>query len=152
MENLREQLHLFNFYRRCIIDSRFKEYGIYFGQPPILEYLLAKPDATQKEIADFLGISPASVAVSVKRMEKTGLVVRGSDKSDARRNNLRITDKGRALLSFAHSTFDCVDRKMTDGLTKEELQTFTGLLSKMNANLSELTPEKIHRNKEDENV
>ncbi len=145
---IREQFHINNFYRRYIIDKQFKEYGIYFGQPPILEYLAQNPDAAQKEIADHLDISPASIAVSVKRMEKSGLVMRVADKTDARRNNLRISDKGRDLLKFAHNTFDSVDRAMLKGLTEEELDTFARLLTKMNSNMSSMIPEKSLCNKE----
>lgn len=147
-DGLREQFHLFGMYRRYIIDKRFKEYGIYFGQPPILEYLKENPDTTQKEIADFLAISPASVAVSVKRMEKSGLVVRLSDKLDARRNNLRITEKGCDLLDFAHSTFDEIDKKMVEGLTNAEIEAFVNVLEKMNSNMLSLIP----KFKEDINV
>lgn len=142
IDEVRNQFHLNNFYRRSIIDKKFSECGIYFGQPPILEFLSQNPDSAQKEIADHLDISPASVAVSVKRMEKSGLVMRVADKSDARRKCLRITDKGLELLQFAHQTFDSIDTVMLSGLNNEEINLLVSFLKKINNNLSNLIPEK----------
>lgn len=147
IEKLSDLFRTFNCYRRCIIESHFKENGIYIGQPPILEYLARKPDSTQKEIAEHLGISPASIAVSVKRMEKSGLVVRVSDKSDARRNNLRITEKGIELLEFSHRTFDKMDCAMIKDFTDGELEMLLNFLDRMNKNLLSVIEEK-----EDDNV
>ncbi len=95
--------------QRNIIDGKFRENGIYFGQPPILKYLSENKNATQKEIADYLHISAPSVATSLKRMEEAGLVVRLENKADARRNTLKLTQKGKELSDFADNLFFCVD-------------------------------------------
>ena len=143
---LREQFHIFNNNRRSVLDKRFMEYGIYFGQPPILNYILNNPDSTQKEIADFLGVSPPSVATSVKRMEKSGLLMRVADKSDARRNNLQITEKGIELLQFAHTAFDEIDAVSLKAFTDEELDMLISFIERMNANLSAHMDEKGEKN------
>ncbi|MDE5994690.1 MAG: winged helix-turn-helix domain-containing protein, partial [Oscillospiraceae bacterium] len=75
-KELSDMLHLLGISERYIIDRLLEEKGIYFGQPPILCFLSKNPNATQKDIADSLNISPASVAVSVKRMEKSGIIYR----------------------------------------------------------------------------
>ena len=143
---LREQFHIFNSNRRSVLDKRFMECGVYFGQPPILEYIAKNPDSTQKEIADFLGVSPPSVAMSVKRMEKSGLLMRVADKSDARRNNLQITEKGIGLLRLAHAAFDEIDAVSLKGFTDEELDTLISFIERMNSNLSAHTDEKGEKN------
>lgn len=120
---------------RNIIDKRFRECGLYFGQPPILKYLSENDNATQKEIADFLHISPPSVATSLKRMEEAGLVVRVADKLDARRNNLKLTDKGKKLSEYADNLFIETDKATFSGFTEEELMTLIGFLERMNKNL-----------------
>lgn len=136
LDGIRKAFHFYHMTRRNIIDKRFRDGGIYFGQPPILEYLNENPYATQKEIADHLGISPPSVAVSVKRMEKSGLLMRVCDKNDARRNNLQLTEKGRELLDFTHSTFDRIDDITFEGFTDEEITVLEDFLKRMNKNLS----------------
>lgn len=122
---------------RNIIDKSFRENGIYFGQPPILKYLSENDNATQKEIADFLHISPPSVATSLKRMEDSGLVVRIADKKDARRNNLRLTEKGKKLSEYADNMFLKMDEATFSDFTDEEIEILIKFLERMNKNLAD---------------
>ena len=65
--------------------------------PPILFILhneMKGKSASQKELADILGITPASLATSIKRMEKSGLVKKVTDKKDLRRNIITLTAAG----------------------------------------------------------
>lgn len=149
-KELCDVLHSVNISERHIVDRLLEDKGIYFGQPPILCYLSKNPNATQKDIADCLGISPASVAVSVKRMEKAGVISRQTDKDDARRNNLSLTKKGRELDEFARQTFLEVDSAKISGFTDEEIHLMLSLIKKMNDNLLTAFPEKTKRIKQKE--
>lgn len=144
-KELSNMLHLLGISERYIIDRLLEEKGIYFGQPPILCFLSENPNATQKDIADSLNISPASVAVSVKRMEKSGIISRETDKDDARRNNLSLTEKGIELEEFARQTFNAVDSAKLSGLSDEEISLMLTVIRKMTDNLSVLFPEKSKR-------
>lgn len=144
-KELSDMLHLLGISERYIIDRLLEEKGIYFGQPPILCFLSKNPNATQKDIADSLNISPASVAVSVKRMEKSGIIYRETDKDDARRNNLSLTDKGAELEQFARQTFNAVDSAKLSGLSDEEISVMLTVIRKMTDNLSGLFPENCKR-------
>ncbi len=141
-KELCDMLHFLNICERRIVDRLLEEKGIYFGQPPILCYLSHNPNATQKEIADSLNISPASVAVSVKRLEKSGLISRETDKADARRNNLSLTEKGAELDSFARQSFSSVDSAKISGLSDDEISFMLSVIKKMTDNLTEHFPEK----------
>ena len=127
----------YHYNHRNIIDKNFRENGIYFGQPPILKYLSENDNATQKEIADFLHISPPSVATSLKRMADSGLVVRIADKKDARRNNLRLTEKGKKLSEYADNMFLKMDEATFSDFTDEEIETLIKFLERMKKNLAE---------------
>lgn len=140
-EELSSTLHKLGISERYIVDRLLEEKGIYFGQPPILRFLSENPNATQKDIADSLNISPASVTVSVKRMEKSGIISRETDKDDARRNNLSLTEKGAELEKFAKQTFDAVDSAKISGFSEEEISFMLAIIKKMTDNLSEHFPE-----------
>lgn len=144
-KELSDMLHLLGISERYIIDRMLEEKGIYFGQPPILRFLSENPNATQKDIADSLNISPASVAVSVKRMEKSGIISRETDKDDARRNNLSLTEKGTELEQFARQTFNAVDSAKLSGFSEEEISVMLTVIKKMTDNLSALFPENCKR-------
>ncbi len=144
-KELIRQLAFLNTCERYIIDRRLEDGGIHFGQPPILLFLHENPNATQKDIADSLHISPASVAVSVKRMEKAGIISRATDKDDARRNNLSLTKKGAELNEFAIQTFDLVNNAKLSSLSDDELSLMLSIAKKMGKNLSPLLPENCKR-------
>ena len=54
---------------RSRLQRVLNEYGLYMGQPMILFALERIPDATQKELADALHISSATITTSLQRME-----------------------------------------------------------------------------------
>lgn len=145
VKKINEAFHRYHCSHRSIVDSRFREKGIYLGQPPILKYLSDNENATQKEIAEHLHISPPSVATSLKRMEESGLVVRLENKKDARRNTVKLTKKGKELQSFAENTFMRIDDIAYKGFTEEEMDLMVTFLERMNNNLTNFV-------KEDENV
>lgn len=145
VKKINNAFHAYHCNHRNIVDSRFREKGIYFGQPPILKYLSDHENATQKEIAEYLHISPPSVATSLKRMEESGLVVRLENKKDARRNTVKLTKKGKELHAFAENTFMRIDDIAYKGFTKEEMELMVTFLERMNKNLTDFV-------KEDENV
>lgn len=127
--------HNYHCKHRSIIEGKFRENGLYFGQPPILKYLSEHKNATQKEIADYLHISAPSVATSLKRMEEAGLVMRLENKDDARRNTLKLTEKGKELSEYADNLFLCVDEATYNGFSDEEIDMLISFLERMNKNL-----------------
>ncbi len=135
IKKINDTFHSYHCNHRNIIDARFREKGIYYGQPPILKYLSENKNVTQKEIADFLHVSAPSVATSLKRMEESGLVVRVENKKDARRNSVKITKKGKELVKYADNLFLRIDDVAYKGFTEEEMDTLVQFLERMNNNL-----------------
>lgn len=135
VKKINDAFHQYRCSHRSIMDARFREKGLYFGQPPILKYLSENENVTQKEIADFLHISAPSVATSLKRMEETGLVVRLENKEDARRHIVKLTKKGKELVAYADSLFLRVDDIAYKGFSEEELDMLAQFLERMNNNL-----------------
>lgn len=110
--------------------------GLYLGQLPILEYIINNDGCTQTEIAKSMGVTPPSIATSVKRMECAGLIERKTDSSDQRYNRLTITEKGKTLAGNCRDSFDKLDSKMFEGLNDVERDIFKKSLDKMINNLS----------------
>lgn len=141
VKRINDAFHCYHGSHRNIVDSKFREKGLYFGQPPILKYLSENKNATQKEIADFLHISPPSVATSLKRMEESGLVVRVENKKDARRNSVKLTKKGKELVEYADNLFLRMDDVTYKGFTEEEMDMLISFLERMNNNLKNFVKE-----------
>ncbi len=96
---------------------------------------------SQRELAEHLNISPAALAVKIKKLESDGLVTRTKAKNDSRINSVDITEKGRNILDKTHKLFADIDEKMIQGIDKAELDVFINCLNKMRENL-----EKIYNN------
>ncbi len=118
------------------------KYSLHCGQPRILHTVADMDGASQREIADKLQISPASLAMSIKRMCKAGLLEKVASETDQRTNQIRITPKG------MQQNIDCLtecaqaDAKMLEGLSQAEIGLLSGLLARIYDNLVQMTVEK----------
>lgn len=121
---------------RCHITKAAQKAGLYYGQPMILEYIDDNPRCTQKELADSLHISPASVATSIKRLEKSGFVTRTTDKSDVRKNRLSLTDSGTDVLNEFRRICDETDKEMFKGFSPQECEMLCNYLERLYSNLN----------------
>ena len=66
---------------------------------------------SQRELAGRMRLAPATVAVSLKSLERQGYVERSTDDRDARRNLVRLTEKGREAVEVCGQVFRSVDER-----------------------------------------
>lgn len=121
---------------RYRISNALSGMKLYRGQPEILEYLKNHGDCSQRELAEHLGVTPASIATSIKRMSKAGFIERTPDETDRRINRLRITEKGENVRKAGRTECDKVDKTMFGGFSDEEIDSFADMLSRIVKNLS----------------
>ena len=121
---------------RYAISTSLSGLKLYRGQPEILEYLNEHGDCSQKELADFLGVTPASIATSLKRMSKSGFIEKTPDENDRRINRLSLSEKGKEIRLAGKSECDKVDKAMFSGFSDEEITAFSDMLSRIAENLS----------------
>lgn len=133
---IRDVHHLHMNYLQNILSN----YGLHIGQPRILHTIRKLDGATQKEIADHLNISPASLATSIKRMEIYGMLNKITNRSDLRRNSVQLSAKGTRVLEDSFNELAEVDSNMVKGFSKEELVQLSQFLDRLNNNLLSLEP------------
>ncbi|MBO5230500.1 MAG: MarR family transcriptional regulator [Clostridia bacterium] len=121
---------------RYRISTALSGLNIYRGQPEILEYLTEHGGCSQRELADFLGVTPASIATSLKRMSKAGFIERTPDEADRRINRMRLTEKGEATRKAGKAECDKIDKLMFSGFSDDEISVFSDMLSRIGKNLS----------------
>ncbi len=135
---LRELVHeliLISVIHRYHITKSALSVGLYFGQPKMLEYIIEHDACSQKEIASAMHITPASAAVSLKRMEKAELITRSPDVKDPRKNHISVTHKGKNALAEFRKICDTTDENMFRGFSEEEREELHRLLSRLHENL-----------------
>ncbi|MDF2888420.1 MAG: transcriptional regulator, MarR family [Lacrimispora sp.] len=127
---------------RCILDEQGKETGVYRSQHQILMMLSEHSNVSQKEIAKRLYVSTATIAVSVKKLEKGGYITRIVDKEDNRMNQLCLTEKGKDMVGKSREYFRNVEIKMFQGFSDEDLIYMSQVLDRIYDNLSQIPVEK----------
>ena len=123
--------------RRMVFFRAFQNNGLYQGQLPILEYVLRNQGCTQKEIADELFVSPASIASSTKRLQKAGLMEKKTDESNLRQNKLFVTEKGSFVAENCRKEFNHYNESFLYGFTDEELTLLSSFLDRIVANMAD---------------
>ena len=139
-------IHLFmrvSHMHHAAIEGKVSKLGFHHSQHRMLMHLARYEHIpSQKELADAMGISPAAVTTTLKRLEREGYIARTVTDEDNRRNEIRITDAGIAAINESRELFDMVDKKMFQGFSEEELTAFTAILERMRDNLRDETPDK----------
>ena len=127
---------------KMAVDSLLQKNGLYnIGQPVILSILSQQPDGTissQKELAKRLKVSPATVTVSLKSMERDGYIKKLSNESDLRCKPITITEKGLKASQLIDQVFQTLDHGMYQGFSPEDLTRISGLYRRMIENLEKI--------------
>lgn len=121
--------------RKAAQRSVLSQSSLHVGQPAMLRFICNHPGCSQKQIADEVEVTPASVAASIKRMERAGLITRREDTADTRCNRVYMTPAGERELDFSSEALERVNVSMMNGISEEEQKLLVKLLEKMILNL-----------------
>jgi DNA-binding MarR family transcriptional regulator len=124
-----------------IMQHYLDETGVYHAQHRLLMVISHNRNASQIDIARSMNVSAATIAVSLKKLERGGYIKRVVDKGDNRLNQITITEKGNRVVEHSKQIFESTDRKVLEGLTEEEKRTLAVLLGKLDANLDKMEDE-----------
>ena len=124
-----------------IMQNYIDETGVYHAQYRLLLAISHNENASQNDIAKLMDVSAATIAVSLKKLEKGGYINREIDEKDNRLNKINITEKGKKVVEQSKKIFEAVDQKVFQGITDEEKAALINLLQKLNNNLSKIEDE-----------
>ncbi len=121
---------------RSTIEKLFKELGVHRSQHMMLVYLEStEPTPSQKQIAEHFDVTAAAVAMSLKKMEKNGLIERSASFHDNRVNIINVSEKGKDVLKRTRALFNEMDNAAFDGMSDEEMDTLIEMLERVTQNL-----------------
>lgn len=117
-----------------LIDKKVESTGVYRSQHRLLMTLGKHPDCSQTELAEMLEVSPAAIAVSLKKLEKGGFVTRQCNETDNRANYVKITDKGRRVIEVSIQYFNEMEEALFVGFSPEEMERLESSFHRIAAN------------------
>jgi DNA-binding MarR family transcriptional regulator len=116
-------------------DELLSAIGLHVGQEMIIDALWSTDAMSQSDLAKTIGVRKATVTISLKPLERDGLVERERDTVDHRVIQVRLTPKGREIGVEIRRAWTTLDVQTTNGLTDAELASLEVLLEKIQSNL-----------------
>lgn len=121
---------------RSMMERMLGGTGVYRSQHQILMFVSDNPNVSQKELAGMYGVSGATMAVTLKKLEKGGYIERLVDQRDNRCNQISITDKGRKVVEDSVKLFRYTEHCMFEGFSENDMKVLGELLDRIYGNMS----------------
>jgi DNA-binding MarR family transcriptional regulator len=109
------------------------------GVRPVHEFALRAVDAgadTASELGRRLSVTKQAAAQTIAVLEELGYVDREADPSDGRRKRVRVTTRGRDLMTTGEALFDDVRDRWAARIGPEHLETLETHLAALSAHRS----------------
>ncbi len=126
---------------RCQFREALHKEGLFVGQHELLVKLYHHPGHTASQLAKELDLAPATVSVSLKRLEKAGFIQKVPDETDNRITCLYLTEKGGQSHDSVRTAILNAEATLVQGMTEEEIDQFRSYLKRAVTNLGGEWPE-----------
>ncbi len=113
------------------LTARIKPLGLTTGTFPTLLELWEADGLTQKQLVERLDIEQATIANTLARMERDGLILRAKDASDGRMQRVWLTEQARGLRGPAIAAALAENAAELAGLSTDERAQFIALMQKI---------------------
>jgi DNA-binding MarR family transcriptional regulator len=114
-----------------MFSRRLQRHGVALAQWAILLFLYAKDGQTQRELSRVVAIEPPTVARTIDRMVRDGLVRREPHPHDGRATRIRLTPRALALREELATESMAGNEFAARVLRAEELETLKTLLRRV---------------------
>lgn len=117
------------------LQERAQGDGFAPGQFPVLLELWSGDGVTQKQLVDRLDIEQATLANTLSRMERDGLVIRKRHPSDRRARLIYLTDRAAGMRAAALAAAADAEAQLFRGFRRFERELFLEYMRMMLANI-----------------
>lgn len=130
-----ENIHLL---RHIFIRRSTAESPLHFGQVAIMRMIEQNENCNQNTLAERLSVTPSSVAISTKRLQRSGFITKTVDKDNLRCKRLALTDKGRTAIREHQKIFDEYDKLIFKNFSDEDKAQLFAYLERLISEMQEL--------------
>jgi len=117
------------------LHRRIQSIGLAPAQFMVLLELWELDGRTQSDLVGALDVEQATMANTLSRMERDGLITRRASAEDKRARLVYLTDRARKLEAQAKTAAKAQNAMALEGLSKAEVQAFLSLSRKIIANM-----------------
>ena len=112
------------------LQERIRPLGLAPAQFMTLLELWNEENLTQKDLVQRLDIEQATIANTLNRMQRDGLITRHENPDDRRAQMIRLTEKARALREDATRAAQAQNEKALAGFSPGERETFIAMMKR----------------------
>lgn len=110
------------------LNEKMKPYSVTQGQLPVLCCLGEQGGQTQTELCEKIQVEQPTMANTLRRMERDGLITRTACDQDKRQARIYLTEQTRPSVAALQAKRDEVIARMTSGMSSEEQETLHQLI------------------------
>ena len=121
---------------RRVLGQRLSEQDLTLRQWEVLAMLACNPELSQAQLAERMGIEPATLAGVVNRMERDGWINKTSSSEDRRQSRLSPTAQAESIWNRSLTLSAEVRAQAVAGVSQEDLQTLRRVCAMIRDNLS----------------
>jgi DNA-binding MarR family transcriptional regulator len=118
------------------IDPLLSPHGLSVGYMPVFFALAVDETLTQRDLAISAQVEQPTMAATLTRMERDGLIERRANPDDGRSALISLSQKGRDKLPAVHAATVAANAKATARLSESERKQLLALLLKVAETLS----------------
>lgn len=112
------------------LNEKMKPYGVTQGQLPVLCCLGENGGQTQTELCEKIQVEQPTMANTLRRMERDGLIRRTACDQDKRQARIYLTEQTRPSVTALQDKRDEVIAQMTQEMSLEDLETLHRLIDR----------------------
>lgn len=101
----------------------------------LLSTLYVKDGGTQLSLAEKTGMKAPTISITLRKMEKEGLVRRVVDENDLRKTHVYLSDKGRETTERLNEGINGINNIFVEGMSDEEADFFIRSLERIKASM-----------------
>ncbi len=118
-----------------ILREEMERIGMRYSYRYILQPLIENESLTQLELVKITGQKPPTISITLRNMERDGIVERVKNDGDRRETHVSITEKGRKMFTKVLVAFEKAEKMILKGLTEKELSAMNSTIEKMIKNM-----------------
>lgn len=125
-------------YYQKLVKPVYTKYGLTDMEFSILMFLHYYPEInTASDLVKTASFSKSHVSMAVNNLVKNGYLETSFENNNHKTVHLHLLDKADSVIKEGHETNTAFVKKVTEGISKEEIELFDSLLERMYTNIKE---------------
>lgn len=126
---------------RRVADQRLEPLGMSSGQLPLLTALMDRQPLSQKELVEHSGIEQPTVAATLARMERDGIILRQADSGDRRSSLFYLTAEALGKMNAVKKIIESMNMDAARGLSERQIvevrKSLTAMIDALSSTLTD---------------